>query len=290
MVAVRVMARRIGTVALVGAAAAAAMLPAMNGAGAAVTVVRHTLPVVDQGVQPTNIAMGSDNNLWFTYSFRQAVGRITPSGVVTDFPIPTANADSDGITAGPDGALWFTEFQANKIARVTTSGSVTEYALPSGGSPQFITAGPDGAVWFTEESARRIGRISTAGAITEFAIPGPGRGAEDIATGSDGNLWFTDPANARVGKLTTGGVVSYVTIPHTGPLTVSPAQIAAGPDGALWVADDQKTIDRVTVGGAVTEFADAAAFGGAITAGPERRALGFERQQRGAARRSPRVW
>src|SRR5579859_8110178 len=124
---------------------------------AAATVVRHSLPVADQTGQPTNIAQGADGNLWYTYSFRQDIGRITPAGTVTDFPIPTANASCDGIAAGSDGAMWFTEFQANKIGRITTAGAVQEYPLPNAGSnPQFITAGPDNALWFSEEGARRI--------------------------------------------------------------------------------------------------------------------------------------
>ncbi len=102
-------------------------LTAAQPAAAAVTVIRHTLPVADQSVEPNSIVEGSDGNLWYTYSFQADVGRITPSGMVTDFPIPTVNADSGGIAAGSDGALWFCEFQGEKIGRITTSGSVTEY-------------------------------------------------------------------------------------------------------------------------------------------------------------------
>ena len=245
-------------------------LTAAQPAAAAVTVIRHTLPVADQGVEPAYIVEGSDGNLWYTYSFQADVGRITPSGTVTDFPIPTVNAVSGGIAAGSDGALWFCEFQGQKIGRITTSGSVTEYTLPPGTNPQFITAGPDGALWFTEEGARDIGRITTSGSISEFPIPGSGRGAEDIVTGSDHNLWFTDPANARVGRLTPAGALTYFTVPDFGTRTATPGFITAGPDGNLWVSDDQGTIDRITTAGAVTEFPNPSTAGGVpITAGPD---------------------
>jgi virginiamycin B lyase len=227
------------------------------------------LPPVDQTVEPAGIAEGSDGNLWYTYSFRQDIGRITPSGIVTDFPTPTTNAESDGIASGSDGALWFTEFNGQAIGRMTTSGSYSSFSLPPGSNPQFVTRGPDGALWFTEEGARRIGRIATNGTITEFAIPGSGRGAEDIVTGSDGALWFTDPANSRVGRLSTSGTVTYFPIPPAGARQSSPGQIAAGPDGALWVTDDDGTLDRITTGGTVTKFADADAFGATITAGSD---------------------
>lgn len=164
-------------------------------AGAAVTVVRHPLPPVDQSATPSGIAQGSDGNLWFTYALRAAIGRMTPSGVVTDFSIPTVNPGLTDIAAGPDGALWFTENSADKIGRITTAGVVTEYPLTSGVHPQFIAQGPDNAMWFSEVGARQIGRIAMNGLVGGFAIPGPHRGAEGITTGSDGALWSTDPFN-----------------------------------------------------------------------------------------------
>ena len=79
------------------------------------------------------------------------IGRITTTGTLPEFPVPTASSDPDGITAGPDGALWFTETAANKIGRMTTDGTFTEIAIPTAKSfPQGITTGPDGALWFTE--------------------------------------------------------------------------------------------------------------------------------------------
>ena len=180
----------------------------------------------DQTVEPAGITAGSDGNFWFTYSFRQDIGRMTPSGVVTDFPIPTVNVEANGIAAGSDGALWFTEYNLNAIGRMSTSGVYTQYNLQAGSRPQFITAGPDGAVlWFTEEGARDIGRITTAGAITVFPIGGAGRGPEGIAAGSDGALWLTDPANSAVGRITTTGAVTFVPIPVVGGHGASPVKL-----------------------------------------------------------------
>jgi hypothetical protein len=45
-------------------------------------------------------------------------GRTRRSGVITEFPVPTANSYPTGITAGADGAIWFTENNANKIGRL----------------------------------------------------------------------------------------------------------------------------------------------------------------------------
>jgi virginiamycin B lyase len=58
---------------------------------------------------------GPAGNLWFTEFNGNKIGRITPQGAITEFPVPTANSAPNGITAGPDGSVWFTEEGANKI-------------------------------------------------------------------------------------------------------------------------------------------------------------------------------
>ena len=78
------------------------------------------------------------------------VAKITTSGVITEYPVPTAYSLPQIITAGPDGNLWFTENYGPKIAKVTTAGVITEYLIPRGNSgPYSITTGPDGNLWFT---------------------------------------------------------------------------------------------------------------------------------------------
>src|SRR4029077_15908696 len=65
---------------------------------------------IPAGGRPIGIAAGADGNLWFIEpGATNAVGRITPMGEVSEYPIPTANAEPSGITAGPDGNLWITE-------------------------------------------------------------------------------------------------------------------------------------------------------------------------------------
>jgi streptogramin lyase len=112
------------------------------------------------GAEPDSIALGPDGALWFTEQHARQIGRITTSGVVTEFPVPSGAKPRD-ITAGPDGALWFTEDLRAGIGRITTGGAVTEYGGVSGGSePSCIVAGPDGNLWFTEYRSNRIGRVN----------------------------------------------------------------------------------------------------------------------------------
>ena len=58
--------------------------------------------------------------MWFTEKGKSKIGRITMSGTVTEYPIPTAASNPRGITGGPDGNVWFTEESGSKIGRITT--------------------------------------------------------------------------------------------------------------------------------------------------------------------------
>ena len=89
-------------------------LPAWAAAG---TITEFPVP----GSAPSVITAGPDGNLWFTEFNAGKIGRITPSGSITEFAIPTANSRSQGITAGPDGNVWFAESLTSRIGRITTS-------------------------------------------------------------------------------------------------------------------------------------------------------------------------
>ena len=112
---------------------------------------------------PTTITPGPDGNMWFTVFGLNGdgkIGRVTPSGAVTLFPVPGAKwylgyhvglrrqplvhrdeakqdrpyhpfrrhhriqrlRESARNRSGNDGNLWFTESGGNKIGRITTRG------------------------------------------------------------------------------------------------------------------------------------------------------------------------
>ena len=75
---------------------------------------------------------GPDGALWFTES-KGAIGRITTSGQVTQYPVPDSeSAGPDQITVGPDGASGILTHLQGLIGRITTSGQVTTYAEIAG--------------------------------------------------------------------------------------------------------------------------------------------------------------
>jgi streptogramin lyase len=218
--------------------------------------VHYATPTV--GSHPQGICAGPDGNVWFVEAQADKIGKITPAGAITEYPLAPGSRPI-GICAGPDGALWFAESGTHKIGRATTTGAVTEYSLAAGSAPIGICAGPDGALWFTESSTNKIGRITTAGVVTEFSVPTENSNPQFICAGPDGNLWFTENWGDKIGRITTAGTITeYPITSISGPI-----DITAGPDGALWFTEfGSSKIGRITTAGAVTEYPTPTALAG----------------------------
>jgi streptogramin lyase len=202
-------------------------------------------PIPTTGGNPGSITSGPDGNLWFTEdvqslppaSFRLgSIGRITTSGVVTEFPIATPNSTPSGIARGSDSNLWFTENLANKVARITPGGIITEFSIPTTDSgPTAITTGADGNLWFLEGLVDRIGQITPNGTITEFPIPTVNSHPYGITSGPDGNLWFTESIANKIGQVSPSGRITEFPIPTANSF---PAGITSGPDGNVWFTEE----------------------------------------------------
>jgi virginiamycin B lyase len=221
------------------------------------------------------MTFGPDGNLWFAgvkYGSESGseLGRVEPTGEVTEFPLPATKSYFYGarsITAGPDGALWFTDQRSNTVGRITTNGEISQFRLPTPASgPNAIVTGADGNLWFTEQRAGKIGRITTTGSITEFALR-PGRRPAGITVGPDGNLWFAQNAKAAIGRITTAGSIKRFPLPNP---KSRPRAIVAAADGNLWFTEGRANrIGRITPAGKITQLRVSAPFGtGAIATGP----------------------
>ncbi len=194
-------------------------------------VEEFELPPPDSGQQGAfGITAGPDGNVWFTELVGNKIGRITPSGEITEFPVPTANSEPIAITKGSDGNLWFAEQDGEKIGRINPSThEITEFPIPSsGGEPRAITDGPDGNLWFAEDNGD-IGRITPTGTITECStgISGP---IEGITAGPGNTLWFAEFDESRIGRITATGssLAANCTTPSTGSPPVVTTVLSSG--------------------------------------------------------------
>jgi len=208
-----------------------------------------------QGVQQTNIGPiainpGPDGNVWYTK--QQGIGRMQPSGAVTEFRVPRL-ADTGGIIKGSDGNMWFTEPIAGRIGKITPAGQATDMPLPdTSAGPSDITAGPDGNLWFTETTANKIGRMTPAGMITEYPIPTLASLPRAITAGPDGNIWFTEHDARNIARITPMGAVTEFGIPSG----ARPYAIAPGPDGNVWFTEPGgfNAVGRCQPDGGISEY------------------------------------
>ena len=69
--------------------------------------------------EPLGITPGPDGNLWFVQSVTGQVGKITPSGQITESPVSNNNSPTS-ITPGPGARMWFTEITPNMIGKIAT--------------------------------------------------------------------------------------------------------------------------------------------------------------------------
>jgi streptogramin lyase len=193
-----------------------------------------------QNSEPQFLRPGIGGYLWFTDVRRNKIARVSSTGALREYSVPTSYSGPWGIAPGPDGRMWFVENSGNNIGAISASGSIREYAIPTAASgPADITAGPDGALWFTEENTGKLGRITTSGAIAELPLSAPFASPFAITIGSDKNIWFTesqaDPVVGRVDlhevsgsdpafsaiNLILGNIHPELGVPATYPLTIT---------------------------------------------------------------------
>ncbi len=262
-----------------------AVVTAINGGGslqassAGSAVAKASWPpesteyVLPAKTEPESIAVGPDGNLWFSDFGSNKIGKITPSGTISEYSISGAGSEElEGITAGPDGNVWFVAEGVSKVGKITSTGEKTLYSLPPASYPRDIVAGPEkeAALWFTEEGSGKIGRITPSGVVTEYTV-GASTAPTAIAAGPDGNLWFTEEnaGKNKIGKITPAGKVTQFTVAEA----ASPLNITAGPEkeNALWFTErGSSKIGKITTAGTITEFAlSGGATATSITASPD---------------------
>ncbi len=232
------------------------------------------------GSSPSGLAVGPDGNIWFTNSVLDpttnsytsgAIGRVTPSGIITLFTkgLPPGTIPGMTMARSPDGSLWFTA-QTNRggaIGRVTPSGTITLFTkgLPAGASLGGPVVGPGGNLWFTAQTNRggAIGRVTPSGTITLFTKGLPaGSSLGGMVAGPEGNIWFeTGPTSGwppiliGIGRITPSGTITLFgkgLIPDGAAM----GSMVRGSDGSLWfsvaLSDGSGAIGRITSAGDIT--------------------------------------
>jgi len=214
--------------------------------------------------QPRYIAEGSDGNLWFTEgneiftpnpdpntggTFHRNIGKITPTGEITEFPIEGRDPDNplptqcdcllNDIVQGPDDILYFTT-NSNSLGRITTEGTLlpfiqTQFAV----GDHLARHGDD--LWINDFNNRSIWRYNiTNDAFTEFPISN--LGPSSIAVDDNGIVWFTDAVLPNDPSSRVQGVIGRLDPADGGSFTTFnveglPGDVGIATDGAVWFTE-----------------------------------------------------
>lgn len=196
-----------------------------------------TLP--NAAARPWGIVPASNGSLWVSDPGTNAIWQITPLGVVSQYPITTANAKPTSITIGPDSAIYYTEANVDRVGRLLPSAAAgtsgTEYPVSAGAGLGTIVSGNDNALWFTESSAKKIGRMLTNGTVTaQTPLPGVGDPI-GMVLAADGNFYIGDYTGSQVVRFVPSTLA--VTLFPTKSMNSKPYQFTLGPDKEVYFTE-----------------------------------------------------
>jgi virginiamycin B lyase len=65
------------------------------------------------------MALGADGNIWFSQFKSSSIGSVTPSGVITEYRVPSQPGRPVGLIAGRVRlSIWFCEHGSDKIGAI----------------------------------------------------------------------------------------------------------------------------------------------------------------------------
>src|SRR5262245_46859305 len=227
---------------------------------------------------PRGITVGPDGNLWLTNYDQQfgdpaLITRVTPAGVVTEFPLPDAAGGPFGITSDRSGNLWFTELVSGKIAEEVFGGATaasTQTVLSANpspgvfGQPITLTATvtsivgiPTGNVTFSDANAILCSAALDANGQAKLTVL-LAVGAHDLSAQFVGNATFA-PSTSTILSESVNPAPTVTTISAsanpvlvgqsvTFTATVTPVQPGIGtPSGTVTFIDSGNVVARVAL-------------------------------------------
>ena len=159
---------------------------------------------------PIYISEAPDGSMYFTDLLTSNVGRVTPTGDLTFYPLPSKygppnDARPIAVIVRPDGVAVVTEESGHAYATITPDGTVTEYPLtPSYAEAAALTYDTAGTLWIQYNTPDAIAEVQPNGSITTFAIPTLNAVQHRIIVGPDGSLWFTELNADKIGHMVNG--------------------------------------------------------------------------------------
>lgn len=255
-------------------------LPLFSGHEVRADISGYTLntTALDMEIHPRLVAAAPNGNVWFAQqaTIPYSIGFFTPSGHVTNFPVPCSKCASGdeiiyvwGLASAPDSSVWFIDNHAKSdgtsidsaIGHLTADGNFTFFQIPTKNATALVRNGfgqsslalaPDGTVWFTENAGFKAGKLTpSTGSFFEYPLEMPEQ-PSGITIGADGKIWYTvaDHEIAMITPPSSGEFVEFSLAAGAYPLG-----IATGADGNIWFTETGRhKIARLKPSGTITEF------------------------------------
>jgi len=205
--------------------------------------------IVPSGYRPWNLAVDSDNDLWFGANKWEGTPLLwkgyilrynTTSETFDTFPIPTSNPGPIlGATIDSNDDKWFCERDAHKIAKLSVE-NITEYSVGSSENPAYpVTVEANGTdIWIgcAKTANNKIMKfIPSTQTLINYTLPTQHSSSEirDIKIQND-TIWFTDTRSNYIGKLnsTTSSFTFH------GPLTSHALFLDIDSQGKVWFTEN----------------------------------------------------
>jgi len=208
-----------------------------------------------------SMALGSDGALWFAET--RAIGRVTTSGTINEYPVSSQMYGPGYLALGPGGNIWFDGgngsivSQTSYLAYITPSGTMATNQAFSPPTPGSLTLGPDGNIWFLINGS--IAKL-TGITVTQYSLAHNGLSASpaDMTLGPDGNFWVAE-SYGYFDKyvISSNSVTAYQTppiFPGASPGSMQPFRIVAGPNNDLYLSSSSELAKTDTSGNIVSTY------------------------------------
>jgi len=204
-----------------------------------VTIKEFTLPNATGMYDPHDPVFDKEGNGWYTGFGYNVIGRITPTGDVKEFPLPTPTTGPHGITVDKQGMIWYTGNRSALVGKLDPkTGQVVEYKMPDPAArdPHTPIFDAKGILWFTVQMGNYMGRLDPAtGEVKVTPVATPKANPHGIGINSKGVPVFAMVGTNKI------GIVDPKTMAITErelPEGARPRRVAIAADDGIWYTDE----------------------------------------------------
>jgi trimeric autotransporter adhesin len=240
---------------------------------------------------PTGVAVDASGNVYIADSSNNVVRKVsggvtvtvagtgTPGGLGDGGPATSAQLNTPrDVAVDTVGNLYIADYGNDAVVKVSSSGILTTVFSQQGLGPLGVAVDGAGNLFFAAFGFSAVGEITTGGVLSQIAGNGtPGytgdgsaapnaelNGVADVAVDANGNVYIADYYNRVIREVTAGIITTAAGGPFgyvgdhgtaTSALLFNATSTAAGPGGAVYIADSYHHLVRKVVNGVITTVA-----------------------------------